>query len=176
MAQGITNLERQFEIRFALPSDASSLAKFAAEQFRTTYSTDTPESDLEAYISENFTPVKQCEEIESHRSRVVLAISREDIIGYSHVELDEGDTRSAFLNRIYVDPAWKGKSVGSALLAEVIANVRQQGKDRISLTVYEKNTRAVAFYKKSGFDVIGTDIFQVGDDKQTDFVMEKRLV
>lgn len=169
-------MERQFEIRFALPSDAISLSKFAAEQFRTTYSTDTPESDLEAYISENFTTVKQCEEIESRHSRVLLAIFCENIIGYAHVELDEGNRRSAFLNRIYVDTAWKGKAVGSALLAEVLANVRQQGTERVSLTVYERNTRAVAFYKRSGFDVIGTENFQVGDDKQTDFVMEKSLV
>jgi ribosomal protein S18 acetylase RimI-like enzyme len=38
--------------------------------------------------------------------------------------------------------------------------------------VWERNRRAQAFYKKSGFVDVGTQTFLVGTDEQTDRVME----
>ncbi|MBL8577176.1 MAG: GNAT family N-acetyltransferase [Mesorhizobium sp.] len=169
-------MDRQFVIRAASPSDAASLSDFASQQFRATYSADTPAPDLEAYISENFTAEKQSEEITHSGSDVLIAAIGEKIVGFAHVEFQAGLTPSAFLNRIYVEQSWKGKAVGSALLAEVVGKARGLGAERIKLTVYEKNARAVAFYKKAGFSVIGTEVFPVGEDRQTDLVMERLLV
>lgn len=169
-------LDRQLVIRSALLSDAASLSDFASRQFRATYSADTPASDLEAYISKSFTVEKQSDEITTSDSDVLIAIIDEKIIGYAHVKFQAGVTRSALLNRIYVEQSWKGKAVGSALLTEVIGKVRGMGADRIKLTVYERNARAVAFYKKAGFTVIGTEVLAVGEDRQTDLVMERLIV
>lgn len=152
------------------------LSDFASRQFRATYSADTPASDLEAYIARSFTAEKQFGEIADSGGYVLLATVGETIIGYAHVQFEAGATRSAFLNRIYVEPSWKGREVGAALLAEVIGKARGLGAERIKLTVYERNARAVAFYRKAGFAVIGTEIFPVGEDRQTDLVMERILV
>jgi RimJ/RimL family protein N-acetyltransferase len=45
--------------------------------------------------------------------------------------------------------------------------------ERLQLTVYEKNARAIAFYNKVGFTPVGSTTFTVGDDVQTDIVMER---
>ncbi len=170
------SLDREFTIRSALPSDAVSLSDFASKQFRATYGADTPAADLEAYVSKSFTTEKQLQEITNSDDAVLMSVVGETIIGYAHFKFEAGVTRSAFLNRIYVEQSWKGKAVGSALLTEVIGKARGLGADRIKLTVYEKNARAVAFYKKAGFAVVGTEVFAVGEDRQTDFVMERLLV
>lgn len=173
---GANDVKRQFEIRPASSSDAAALSTFAAEQFRATYSGDTPTSDLEAYISNSFTQAKQLEEIEGPGSDILLAVNGSDIIGFAHVRFKAAESPVAFLNRIYVNQTSKGNGVGSSLLAKIIDIVQGSGGDRLRLTVYEKNIRAIAFYIKADFEVVGTELFTVGEDRQIDLVMERRLV
>ena len=50
------------------------------------------------------------------------------------------------------------------------------GKTYLWLGVWEKNDKAISFYKKNGFYEFGKHTFIIGEDKQTDFVMRKDLV
>jgi len=43
------------------------------------------------------------------------------------------------------------------------------------LGVWEKNERAIAFYTKNGFKVVGHHLFKLGDDIQTDYLMKLAL-
>ena len=54
-----------------------------------------------------------------------------------------------------------------------MANAR--GKRYVWLGVWEKNEKALAFYKKHGFYRIGAHPFFVGNDEQTDYIMRKDL-
>jgi ribosomal protein S18 acetylase RimI-like enzyme len=54
-------------------------------------------------------------------------------------------------------------------------HARQAGHETIFLGVWDKNDRAIAFYRKCGFDVVGSHAFQMGDETQNDLLMEKRL-
>ena len=56
----------------------------------------------------------------------------------------------AFIDRIHVEPDWKGRGVAQALLDAVAAMARQKGAV-VELTVLHGNARAIAFYLKSGF-------------------------
>jgi len=46
---------------------------------------------------------------------------------------------------------WRGRGIGSALLAEALGWARGVGVEKVSLTVYPHNSRAVALYRKFGF-------------------------
>jgi ribosomal protein S18 acetylase RimI-like enzyme len=46
------------------------------------------------------------------------------------------------------------------------------GARTIWLGVWERNARAIAFYHKQGFVQAGTQRFLLGDDLQTDWVMQ----
>ena len=52
---------------------------------------------------------------------------------------------------------------------------RHAGYDTLWLSVWEKNQRARDFYLKWGFNKIGTDIFIIGQDVQTDWVMARSV-
>lgn len=52
-------------------------------------------------------------------------------------------------------PEHRGKGVGRALMTATIAKARAKGLTRIELTVREKNTNAIALYKKLGFESEG---------------------
>jgi putative acetyltransferase len=50
-----------------------------------------------------------------------------------------------------VDEGWRGKGIGAALLAEAFRWARWAGVEKLALTVYPHNQRAVNLYKKFGF-------------------------
>jgi ribosomal protein S18 acetylase RimI-like enzyme len=41
--------------------------------------------------------------------------------------------------------------------------------------VWQQNTRAQAFYKRWKFSIVGEHVFQLGDDPQMDWLMERSL-
>ncbi len=57
----------------------------------------------------------------------------------------------------------------------VADTARARGARELWLGVWERNERAQAFYRKCGFEKVGTQIFVVGSDPQTDHVMLRQL-
>ena len=47
------------------------------------------------------------------------------------------------------------------------------GHRAIWLGVWEKNEHAIAFYERWGFEIIGSHIFLLGSDEQTDMTMQR---
>jgi ribosomal protein S18 acetylase RimI-like enzyme len=75
------------------------------------------------------------------------------------------------LHRFYFDQAWVGRGLAQPLMAAVKAAAIRRGAAFLWLTVWERNPRAIAFYRKSGFGVVGSTTFEVGNDRQQDWVM-----
>jgi ribosomal protein S18 acetylase RimI-like enzyme len=64
--------------------------------------------------------------------------------------------RGAMLVGVYVDPAWRGGEggVADALLEGIVDWARTRG-DALVLEVHEDNPRAIAFYRRHGFEPTG---------------------
>lgn len=77
--------------------------------------------------------------------------------------------------RLYVSQASLGSGVGAALMQACIDEARRRGYKTLWLGVWEHNARAQAFYRKWNFTEIGTHIFQLGDDPQTDILMQRSV-
>ena len=88
------------------------------------------------------------------------------------IPLEPGDVE---LKRIYALSRFHGSGAGKALMEAAVADAKARGAPRLLLGTYEENFRAVAFYRKHGFDLAGTRQFQVGDRLYDDVVMAKRL-
>lgn len=56
-----------------------------------------------------------------------------------------------FLHSLYIDAAARGRAVGLALLDAV----REAAGGPLSLKVQKRNTRAIAFYRREGFEIVG---------------------
>jgi ribosomal protein S18 acetylase RimI-like enzyme len=71
-----------------------------------------------------------------------------EIVGNIHVE----PTRHGFGEiGMLVAREWRGRGVGSALLAAAIEWAREQGLHKLSLGVFAHNDAAIALYRKHGF-------------------------
>ncbi|MCC6919573.1 MAG: GNAT family N-acetyltransferase, partial [Alphaproteobacteria bacterium] len=58
------------------------------------------------------------------------------------------------LKRIYFLARLHGSGAAAALIRDVIARAKARGAKRLLLDVYSKNERAIAFYRKYGFEKI----------------------
>jgi ribosomal protein S18 acetylase RimI-like enzyme len=99
------------------------------------------------------------------------------LTGYAQLRLSRSPAcvtaaRPLELWRFYVARAWHGRGVAQELMAGAVAAARGRGAASLWLGVWERNRRAQAFYKKSGFVDVGSQTFLVGTDEQTDRVME----
>jgi ribosomal protein S18 acetylase RimI-like enzyme len=56
-----------------------------------------------------------------------------------------------------------------------VAIAQAQGKQAIWLGVWEHNQRAIQFYTAWGFEKVGEHDFQLGNDVQRDWIMQKKL-
>jgi GNAT superfamily N-acetyltransferase len=79
------------------------------------------------------------------------------------------------LHRFYVDRPWHGRAVAQALMAAARDAACALGAHDLWLGVWERNARAIAFYRKCGFVDVGSHHFFVGEDRQTDRVLVARL-
>lgn len=80
------------------------------------------------------------------------------------------------IERIYVVNDFQGKGFGNYLMDKAVSIAVERKKQYVWLGVWEKNEKAICFYKKNGFFEIGTHSFFMGDDEQTDYIMRKDLM
>ncbi len=83
--------------------------------------------------------------------------------------------QTAELWRFYVTREWHGRGIAQALMASVVTEAAGRGGQTHWLGVWERNSRARAFYGKCGFADVGEHVFLFGTDPQTDRVMVRPL-
>ena len=137
------------------------------------------------YLAEAFTPDRQAAEITDPAGTVLLAersgtSGDAELVGYVH--LVSGPAPAAVqgpapleLKRLYVARAWHGQGVAQALMDAALDAARARGAQTMWLGVWERNPRAVAFYRKYGFTRVGEQTFVLGADAQTDRVLARSL-
>jgi ribosomal protein S18 acetylase RimI-like enzyme len=164
--------------RTATPADAEALAAFGGRLFVNSYEHLMERGELEAYVRENFTPDRQLAELNDPTITTFLATDGE-IAGYAQFaggnrpDCELAATAPAELKRIYVDRRWQGSGVARELVRLVENEAIQRACDALWLAVWEINDRAIAFYHKCGFRIIGRQGFPIGNEVQTDHVMAK---
>ena len=167
-------------IRHGTTKDAKMLSELGAKTFYDTFAKDNTPENIDAYLKRSFSPEIQFNELSQPDVIFVIAEFDEIPIGYAQLILNSKDesikgARPLEIRRIYASHEYLGRGVGKELMRATIREARQRACDCIWLGVWEKNQRAIDFYKKWGFREVGTHLFSVGDDPQNDFVMELEL-
>jgi ribosomal protein S18 acetylase RimI-like enzyme len=172
---------RSFVIRRGTPDDAAALAEFGARTFRETFAADNTPGDMAKHLASAWSPALQEAELRDPLIETLLAVDPGGALaGFAQLRADYAPScvptrRAIEIKRFYVDRPWKGRGLAQALMAEVENAARRRGAHELWLGVWERNPRAQAFYRKCGFEKVGTQIFVVGDDPQTDHVMLMEL-
>lgn len=166
----------RLEIQRGTADDAATLAEFAARTFSDTFAADNRPEDLAAHLAASFGEAQQTAELADPDVITLLARRAGDLVAYAQLRRNVAPACVAQpdaveLRRFYVDRAAHGSGVAAELMAWVHTVARDFGARYLWLGVWERNARAIAFYKKAGFVQVGSHDFFVGTDRQTDHVM-----
>jgi ribosomal protein S18 acetylase RimI-like enzyme len=165
----------------AAPADVVLLQNISIQTFSETFSAVNTLEDMWQYLNESLSLSKLSDELNNKLSQFYFAVLEEEVIGYlklntGHAQTDVKDNDALEIERIYVSQAFLGKNIGKLLYEKAVQIARQAGARYIWLGVWEKNFRAISFYKKNGFVEFDQHVFMLGTDKQIDIMMKKDLI
>ncbi|MGB5102483.1 MAG: GNAT family N-acetyltransferase [Steroidobacteraceae bacterium] len=137
-------------VRKGEAADAAGLAELAAATFRDAFAAANTPADLALHLAQSYGVAQQGAELADPGILTLIAFDSEAMAGYAQLCRSEPPpcvaTAGALeLWRFYVSQSWHGRGV------------------------------AQAFYRKAGFAEVGSKVFVVGTDAQTDRVMLKVL-
>ncbi len=167
-------------IRAATMADVEMLTELAARTFYDAFaSTNTPES-MEAYMSKAFTLRQFSAELADPHATFLIAEVEAIPVAFAKLYDGEvpdwvGGSAAIEIERFYVDQQFHGKGIAHTLMQACLDYAIQSGHRTIVLGVWEHNPRAIAFYRKHGFEIVGAHVFQMGDEAQNDFWMVREL-
>jgi len=163
-------------IRKAIQNDAKSFAQYAEHTFRETYSADNLATNIDIYCQQNFGYKIQEQEINNPSIITFLAEKECELLGFAQLRIESSVKsieahKPSELYRLYVSNEQHGSGLARKIIKEVLRAASNTNSDRIWLGVWENNPRAITFYQKCGFSVVGEHVFKLGLDPQRDLIM-----
>jgi ribosomal protein S18 acetylase RimI-like enzyme len=167
-------------LRPAGPADNALLAEMGAQTFADTFGPDNTPENMAAYLAASFSPARQAAELAEPNSLFLIAEVDGKAQGYVHLRerpapASVSGERPLEIGRLYARQAFISRGVGAALMRASLDEAARRGCDTVWLDVWEHNPRAIAFYERWGFKKVGTAAFPLGDDLQTDWIMQTRI-
>ncbi|MBV7255812.1 GNAT family N-acetyltransferase [Pacificimonas sp. WHA3] len=168
-------------VRTAEITDAGRLSLIGQATFLESFADILPGSDILLHCRTQHSAADYAARLASDDGALWLAEGKRGApIGYAalstpdlpDVESQPGDVE---LKRIYVLSRFHGSGVGMNLMNTTIAHAKEVGCRRLLLGVYARNGRAINFYRKSGFALIGSRRFLVGENRYDDVIMARSL-
>ncbi|KAI8890845.1 acyl-CoA N-acyltransferase [Backusella circina FSU 941] len=155
------------------------VTSLGTKTFVDTYGPDHPAEEVEAFLKKAYTHELQLKEINDPAMRTYIAYDGENPVGFCQLREKKndfdfvGDSDAIELQRMYVDKDCSGKGFGSKLMEHAVQKSKKLGKKTMWVGVWELNPKAIQFYEKHGFRTVGSHIFKVGEQEDTDFIMIK---
>ena len=155
---------------------AKRLQEIAISTFSESFAGHNTPANMDQYLLENFSLRKIEEEIEHPGSRFFFAEKDQGVVGYLKVNTGNAQTEAGHehgleIERIYVLKDFQGLSIGKALYEKALEIARSENFEMVWLGVWEKNEKAIGFYKKMGFEEFAEHDFYLGSEKQRDVLM-----
>ena len=167
-------------IRNACLGDAAALSEIAEATFRETFGAVNTAEHMQRHCEANYAESIQATEISNAAMVTLVAEERGVIVGYAQMRWSTAPScvsgiSPGEIQRLYVVNAWHGRGVAQGLMRTCISELEKRGSDVVWLGVWERNPRAIAFYRKSGFVEVGDHTFPLGGDPQRDIIMVRSL-
>lgn len=165
-------------IRKAGREEAGLVAALSRQTFFDTFSPSNKKEDMDLFLREQFKQADLEKEVLEEKGLFYLIEDESGILGYTrigrNIETDRLSDRIE-ITRFYMVKEAIGKGVAQQLMRFCLQTAREAGYKKAFLSVWKENHRAVAFYRKFGFEVIGETDFLLGTDRQFDHIMECSL-
>ena len=166
-----------YSIRQAVIADAPALSLVGGATFLETYTTILPGHDMLAHCAVNHSAEKYRTFLSDPSFVVWIAEAPLGapvgylLLGPASLPVEGPVPGDLEVFRIYVLAPYHKAGVGHRLMGLAIDAARAQGAGRLVLGMHNENARALAFYRRQGFEVIAARSFVVGGTVCCDSVL-----
>jgi ribosomal protein S18 acetylase RimI-like enzyme len=167
-------------IEKVLNKDITVLRELSITTFSETFQDLNTSENMRKYIDDSLSLGKLTEELEHDNSEFYFIHYDGRLAGYLKINIKDAQNElknenALEIERIYVLKDFHGKGLGLQLLQQAVLMANRLKKDFVWLGVWEKNSKAIRFYRKSGFVDFDQHKFILGEDVQTDIMMKLEL-
>jgi GNAT superfamily N-acetyltransferase len=146
--------------------DTALLTNLGRQTFIESHGHSAAPADIDAYIKEKYTHDATRAALENINNHYYTLYHNGLPAGYSNIIFDVPHENISFqnvskLDRLYVLKEFYDQRLGLTLLDHNIALSKQKGQAGMWLYVWKLNERAVQFYTKKGFKIIGSFDFSI---------------
>ncbi|WP_028612600.1 GNAT family N-acetyltransferase [Paenibacillus harenae] len=161
--------------------DLGLLQEISVKTFNETFKNQNSPENVKAYLEKACNLKQLEEELSNISSEFYFIYSNEEIAGYLKINTNNAQTEkmgndTLEIERIYIRKKFHEQGLGKNLINKAIEIAIERNKEKIWLGVWEKNERAITFYKRMDFVQTGAHSFYMGDEEQIDFIMSKTLI
>jgi ribosomal protein S18 acetylase RimI-like enzyme len=168
------------DIRRAERHDVTRLSAIAEQTFRDTFAAAATREDMDLHCRGSYSEAIQAEEIANPNMVTLLCEQGGRLVGYAQLRWCKvpgcvvADAPGE-IQRLYVVGDFHGKGIAHELMHACMDEMTSHRSDVVWLGVWERNSKAIAFYKKFGFLEVGEHVFRLGRDPQRDIIMARTL-
>jgi tRNA (guanine37-N1)-methyltransferase len=172
-------------VRIAQKADATGLSDLAAVTFPLACPPGTAPEAIAEHLVHHLSADRFADYLADDNRSILVAEDENGFCGYTMLiagDPTDADVAAAIsirpsieLSKVYVLAGSHGHGVSAPLMAATLDHARTRGVVGVWLGVNQQNTRALRFYEKSGFRVVGRKTFRLGPELHSDFVMERAL-
>ena len=167
-------------MRPATGADAGTVARLAERTFREAFAAQNQPDEMDRHCREHFGEAIQAREIADEGCLTLLLETDGQAAGFAQLRWSDppdcvASVAPGEIQRFYLLQAFHGAGLAATLMDACFEALRHRGSDVAWLGVWEENPRAIAFYRKRGFDEVGRKTFLLGEDLQRDLVMARPL-
>jgi len=160
--------------------DVDQLSTLSRRVFTNTYGVALPFESLSRFLDRAFDSQVLAIEVADPTVAVFGAWQAAELIGFSKVsEADCPECVSSSsaieLAKLYVAEDQQGRGVADSLLNASLTEAGRRGFSTLWLYVWERNLRALAYYKKWQFKVVGEVDLDFEEVVFHDLVMERKI-
>jgi ribosomal protein S18 acetylase RimI-like enzyme len=142
------------------------LSKIGEKSFLEAHGHSAPKKDIGDYISKAFCEETFLKELSDLNNIYHLIYNNNKVAGYSKIIFNSPnknipDQNITKLERIYLLQEFYGKNIGSELFNFNMQLSKENKQKGVWLLVWVENKRAINFYKKLDFELVGSYDFKV---------------
>jgi ribosomal protein S18 acetylase RimI-like enzyme len=169
---------KSMRIRRGVAGDEEAICCIGRESFSSAFGQLYPPDVLDRYLDDKYSASKIASSLSKSGNFYFVAEVDHEIFGFiklkrsSHHRLIHRDCQIQ-IQKIYVLPKFTNSGLGSSLMRSAEAEIGETPSVSAWLMVYEGNRRALCFYERFGYRVIGRDTYDFEDVRVQFSVMEK---
>ncbi|MEZ4792357.1 MAG: GNAT family N-acetyltransferase [Gelidibacter sp.] len=150
----------------ATVKDAKLLVHIGKTSFIESHGMSASKEDIDAYVSSKFNETTFTEELQDTKNHFYIIYHNETAIGYSKIIFDVSHKNIDYKNvtkleRLYLLSDYHHLKLGLELFNFNVQISKKHQQAGMWLFVWVENTKAINFYNKTGFKIIGSHDFEI---------------